>query len=277
MLEIKLSQVAKPGKGGILSGAKVNKEISAIRGINIGEDSISSNGHEDIASVDDLLDMIERVRKVTSRPVGCKTVVGHLHFFQDLCEKIHARGIQSAPDFITLDSADDGTGAAPQPLMDYMGMNIQESLPLVVDILTAHTLKDRIKIIASGKLLVPRKPAWALAAGADFIVSARGFMFALGRIKALQCNKNAWPTGITTHKKALQDGLIPEDKAKRVANVANKLLYGAGLITHSCGVKKPRALNRKHVRIIEHSGRSTPFTEIDPTPEVKKGYNKIVE
>jgi len=277
MFEIKMSQGAKPGKGGILPGAKVNKEISEIRGINIGEDSISPNGHEDIASVDDLLDMIERVRKVTGRPVGFKTVVGHLHFFQDLCEKIHARGIQSAPDFITLDSADGGTGAAPQPLMDYMGMNIQESLPLVVDILTAHALKDRVKIIASGKLLVPGKAAWALAAGADFIVSARGFMFALGCIQALQCNKNTCPTGITTHKKSLQDGLVPEDKAKRVANFANKLVYGVGLIAHSCGVKEPRALNRKHVRIIEHNGRSTPFAEIYPTPEVKTEYVKLME
>jgi glutamate synthase domain-containing protein 2 len=277
MFEIKMSQGAKPGKGGILPGAKVTEEIATIRGINIGEDSISPNGHEDIASVNDLLNMIERVRKVTGKPVGFKTVVGHLHFFNELCEKIHERGFQSAPDFITLDSADGGTGAAPQPLMDYMGMDIQESLPLVIDILTSYGLRDRIKIIASGKLLVPGKIAWALAAGADFITSARGFMFALGCIQALQCNKNTCPTGITTHKKSLQEGLVPEDKAKRVANYADKVLYGVGLIAHSCGVKEPRALSRKHVRIIEHSGRSTPFEEIYPTPSVKTEYVKIIK
>lgn len=277
MFEIKMSQGAKPGKGGILPGGKVTEEIAKTRGIEVGEDSISPNGHEDIHSVDDLLDMIERVKKATGKPVGFKTVVGHLYFFNELCEKIHERGLQSAPDFITLDSADGGTGAAPQPLMDYMGMDIQESLPLVIDILIAYGLRNRIKIIASGKLLVPGKIAWALAAGADFITSARGFMFALGCIQALQCNKNTCPTGITTHKKSLQEGLVPEDKAKRVANYANKVLYGVGLIAHSCGVKEPRALKRKHVRIIQHNGRSTPFEEIYPTPSIKTEYVKIVE
>ena len=277
MFEIKMSQGAKPGKGGILPGGKVTEEIAKTRGIEAGEDSISPNGHEDIHSVDDLLDMIERVKKATGKPVGFKTVVGHLYFFNELCEKIHERGLQSAPDFITLDSADGGTGAAPQPLMDYMGMDIQESLPLVIDILIAYGLRNRIKIIASGKLLVPGKIAWALAAGADFITSARGFMFALGCIQALQCNKNTCPTGITTHKKSLQEGLVPEDKAKRVANYANKVLYGVGLIAHSCGVKEPRALKRKHVRIIQHNGRSTPFEEIYPTPSIKTEYVKIVE
>lgn len=277
MFEIKMSQGAKPGKGGMLPGRKVTKEIAAARGIHIGEDSISPNGHEDINSIDDLLDMIERIRKVTGKPVGFKTVVGHLHFFQDLCMKIHERGLQSAPDFITLDSADGGTGAAPQPLMDYVGLTIQESLPLVVDMLISHALRERIKIIASGKLLTPGKVAWALAAGADFVVSARGFMFALGCIQSLQCNKNTCPTGITTHKKELQRGLVPEDKAKRVANFANQLVYGVGLIAHSCGVREPRALKRNHVRIIEHHGRSTPFEEIYPTPSVKTEYVKLVE
>ncbi|MGS2716548.1 FMN-binding glutamate synthase family protein [Eionea flava] len=276
MFEIKMSQGAKPGKGGILPGNKVTEAIAKTRGIEVGQDSISPNGHEDITSIDDLLDMITRVKSATQKPVGFKTVVGHLHFFRDLCEKIHERGLDSAPDFITLDSADGGTGAAPQPLMDYIGMDIQESLPLVVDILTSYGLRDRIKVIASGKLLVPGKIAWALSAGADFVVSARGFMFALGCIQALQCNKNTCPTGITTHKKSLQEGLVPADKAKRVENFANKVVYGVGLIAHSCGVKEPRALKRKHVRLIEHSGRSTPFETVYPTPDVKEEYIKVI-
>lgn len=272
MFEIKMSQGAKPGKGGILPGTKVTKEIAEIRGINVGQDSISPNGHTDITSVDDLLDMIHRVRNVTGKPVGFKMVVGDLTFFDVLCEKIHQRGIQHAPDFITLDSADGGTGAAPQPLMDYVGMSIKESLPEVVDTITRYGLRERIKIIASGKLMTPGKVAWALSAGADFITSARGFMFALGCIQALQCNKNTCPTGITTHKKELQRGLVPEDKAVRVANYAKKISYGVGLIAHSCGVKQPRGLGRQHVRIIEHGGRSTLFSELYPTPEVKKEY-----
>ncbi|MFT5420443.1 MAG: glutamate synthase domain-containing protein 2 [Candidatus Endobugula sp.] len=277
MFEIKMSQGAKPGKGGILPGVKVTAEIASIRGINVGQDSISPNGHLDIASIDDLLDMINRVRSVTGKPVGFKTVVGHLGFFNTLCEKIHERGIKSAPDFITLDSADGGTGAAPQPLMDYMGMDIQESLPTVIDIISSYGLKPRIKIIASGKLMIPGKVAWALSAGADFVTSARGFMFALGCIQALQCNKNTCPTGITTHKKSLQQGLVPENKAVRVANFANKIVYGVGLIAHSCGVKEPRGLCRKHVRIIQHGGRSLPFEEIYPIPSVRAEYLEAVE
>ncbi|MFK8050120.1 MAG: glutamate synthase-related protein, partial [Halioglobus sp.] len=129
MFEIKMSQGAKPGKGGILPGIKVTEEISGIRGIPAGQDSISPNGHEDIKSVQDLLDMIDRVRTVTGKPAGFKMVVGQLEFFDDLFQEIHRRGLRSAPDFITIDSADGGTGAAPQPLMDYMGMPLQESLP----------------------------------------------------------------------------------------------------------------------------------------------------
>ena len=272
MFEVKMSQGAKPGKGGILPGEKVTEEISRIRGIEIGESSISPNGHTDIDSVDSLLDMVNRIRTVTGKPVGFKMVVGRLEFFNDLCEAIHRRGLSSAPDFITLDSADGGTGAAPQPLMDYVGMHIKESLPLVVDIIKSYGLRDQIKIISSGKLITPEKVAWALSMGADFVTSARGFMFALGCIQALQCNKNTCPTGITTHKKALQRGLVPEEKFRRVESYAKKIVYGVGLIAHSCGVKQPRALDRHHVRLIENEGRTILMSDVYPEPEVKSEY-----
>jgi len=273
MFEIKMSQGAKPGKGGILPAIKVTEEISQIRGIPVATDSISPNGHEDIKSVADLLDMIDRIREVTGKPVGFKMVIGQLEFFDDLFQEVHKRGIESAPDFITIDSADGGTGAAPQPLMDYMGMPLQESLPFVVNALHAYGLRQRIRIICSGKLITPGKVAWALAMGADFVTSARGFMFALGCIQAMQCNKNTCPTGITTHNKKLQRGLVPEDKAVRVANFANKIVYGVGLIAHSCGVSEPRQLQRKHIRIIENSGRSVSLAEVHPIPEVKEQYS----
>ena len=272
MFEIKMSQGAKPGKGGILPAVKVTDEISRIRGIPAGTDSISPNGHEDIKSVTDLLDMICRVREVTGKPVGFKMVVGQLDFFDDLFQEIHQRGAQCAPDFITIDSADGGTGAAPQPLMDYMGMPLQESLPLVVNLLHAYGLKERIKVIASGKLITPGKIAWALAMGADFVTSARGFMFALGCIQALQCNRNTCPTGITTHNEELQRGLVPEEKAVRVANFAKKAVYGVGLIAHSCGVTQPRKLERKHVRVIENGGRSISLAELHPLPKAQAQF-----
>ncbi|MEL0637761.1 FMN-binding glutamate synthase family protein [Marinomonas sp. TI.3.20] len=276
MIEIKMSQGAKPGKGGMLPGAKVTEEIAHTRGIPVGRDSISPNGHTDIKSIDDLLNMIHHVRTVTSKPVGFKMVVGDLGFFEKMCELIHKKGIDYCPDFITIDSADGGTGAAPQPLMDYVGMQLRESLPLVVNIITSYGLRRYIKIISSGKLVVPGKAAWALSAGADFIVTARGFLFSLGCIQALQCNKNTCPTGITTHNPDLQKGLMPQEKSERVANYADGLLHGIGLIAHSCGVKEPRELNRSHVRIIENQSRSHLFSEVNPMPHVRPEFINMV-
>jgi glutamate synthase domain-containing protein 2 len=277
MFEIKMSQGAKPGKGGILPAIKVTEEIAKIRGIPVGTDSISPNGHEDVRNVGDLLDMIHRIRTVTGKPVGFKMVVGELEFFDDLFKEVHKRGVASAPDFITIDSADGGTGAAPQPLMDYVGMPLKESLPLVINKLYLYGLRERIKVIASGKLMTPGKVALALAVGADFVNSARGFMFALGCIQALQCNKNTCPTGITTHNKELQRGLVPKNKAARVANYARQITYSVGLIAHSCGVTQPRLLGRRHVRIIENSGRSVSLVDVHPRPAVKPEYMSVVD
>ena len=152
------------------------------------------------------------------------------------------------------------------PLIDDMGIPIRESLPLVVDILNRYGLRERIRVIASGKLITPSDVAWALAAGADCIVSARGFMFALGCIQALQCNKNTCPTGITTHDPKLQRGLVPADKAERVANYHRNMVHEVGVIAHSCGVNSPRDLRRFHVRLVTSSGRSVPMDELYPPP-----------
>ncbi|PLW70369.1 FMN-binding glutamate synthase family protein [Pseudohalioglobus lutimaris] len=277
MFEIKMSQGAKPGKGGILPGDKVTEEVARIRGIEPGVDSISPNGHPDIRCADDLLDMVERIRQLTGKPVGFKMVVGQLDFFHDLFRAIHSRGPEFAPDFITIDSADGGTGAAPQPLIDYMGMPLQESLPLVVDLLQEYGLRERIKVIASGKLIAPARVAWALAMGADFCVSARGFMFALGCVQSLQCNRNTCPTGITTHDEDLQRGLVPAEKSIRVAAYARQMAYGVGIIAHSCGVTEPRGMQRGHVRIIESTGASRSMAELHPLPAVKAEYAGVAD
>jgi len=137
-------------------------------------------------------------------------------------------------------------------------------------------LRKRIKVIASGKMITPAGVAWALSVGADFVVSARGFMFALGCIQALQCNKNTCPTGITTHDKELQKGLDPQNKAERVANYAKKMQYEVGVIAHSCGVKEPRKLNRFHAHIIVDEGYSKPLDEIFPNVKADPEYIKIV-
>jgi glutamate synthase domain-containing protein 2 len=264
MIELKLSQGAKPGKGGILPAAKVTAEIAAIRGIKEGEASISPNRHPDINSASDLLDMINRLRDVSGKPVGFKAVIGAYGWLDDLFTEINRRGIESAPDFITVDGGDGGTGAAPMSLIDNVGLLIKESLPLVVDMLKKHGLRDRIRVIASGKLINPADAAAALCMGADFINTARGFMFALGCIQALQCNKNTCPTGVTTHNKRLQRGLVPEDKAKRVQRYCETLRKEIGTIAHSCGVFEPRQLRRYHCRIVQDDGRSIPMNELYP-------------
>ncbi len=261
MFELKLSQGAKPGKGGILPAKKVNPEIASIRGIPVWHDSISPNRHTDINSNQDLLKILDHIREITGKPVGFKLVIGNQEWIEEFCRDIIDFGIEKAPDFITIDSADGGSGAAPQPLMDYVGLVIRESLPIVTDALTKYNLKERIKIIASGKLITPSDVAWALAVGADFVQTARGFMFALGCIQALQCNKDTCPTGVTTHNKRLQKGLDPLKKAVRVANYHMNMTHDVGMIAHSCGVAEPRKLTREHVRIVNEKGISIPYTE----------------
>ncbi len=256
MFEIKLSQGAKPGKGGILPGAKVSDEIAGIRGIPAGQDSISPNRHPDIDDAGKLLDLVGRVRAVTGKPTGFKLVLGDPAWLDTLMAEIGRRGVAHAPDFITLDSADGGTGAAPMSLIDYVGLPIQESLPLLVDALADHGLRDRVKVVVSGKLINPAEVAWALCVGADFINSARGFMFALGCIQAMQCNRNTCPTGVTTHDPRLQKGLDPADKAARVAHYVKSVSKEVGIIAHSCGAAEPRHLRREHCRIVVAPGRS---------------------
>ena len=268
MFELKMSQGAKPGKGGILPGVKVTPEIAKIRGIPAGKDSISPNRHPEINSVNDMLDVIGRIRDVSGKPVGFKTVIGSLSWLEDLCKEVHKRGIQSAPDFIAVDSGDGGTGAAPMALMDNVGMPIKEALPLVSDVLHKYGLKERIRLIASGKLITPSEVAWAIASGADFVASARGFMFSLGCIQALKCNKNTCPTGVTTHNKRLQKGLNPINKAVRVANYCKSIIHEVEVISHSCGVKRPRLMTRQHVRIVQDNGTSIPMNELYPRPEI---------
>ncbi len=268
MFEIKLSQGAKPGKGGILPAVKVTAEIAAIRSIPEGQDSISPNRHPEINDVGDLLDMIGRVRAVTGKPTGIKAVIGAYGWIEELCAEICIRGPESAPDFFTVDSGDGGTGAAPMALMDNVGLTIRESLPLVSDILHKYGLRERTRIIASGKLVTPSEVAWAIATGADFVVSARGFMFSLGCIQALKCNKNTCPTGITTHKAHLHKGLNPAEKSVKVANYCMNMIHEVQIISHSCGVSRPRLMGRKHVRIVQSDGKSVPMDRLYPRPDI---------
>jgi len=266
MFEIKLSQGAKPGKGGILPAAKINEEIAAIRGIPMGQDSISPNRHAEVHDWDEMLDLIGRVRDVTGKPTGVKLCIGSVDGIRPFFETILRRGEASAPDFITIDGGEGGTGAAPMPLMDLMGMPIREALPRMVDLRTEYGLTDRIRLIGAAKLITAADVAWALAAGADFICSARGFMFALGCIQALKCNRNTCPTGITTHDRRLQAGLVVERKIDRVAAYASSVIHEVETISHSVGVDNPRQLGREHVRLVQPNGRSIRMNVLFPPP-----------
>jgi glutamate synthase domain-containing protein 2 len=264
--EIKLSQGAKPGKGGVLLAGKVTEEIARIRGIPVGQDSLSPNRHRDIANMRELLDMVERVRDITGKPVGIKTAIGGWHFMNDLTEEVARRGLTSAPDFIAIDGGEGGSGAAPQALADHMALSIDEALPRVVDSLIEANLRHRVRLIAAGKLLTPARVAWALSAGADFINTARGFMFSLGCIQALRCHTNTCPTGITTHNGRLQRGLVVEDKAERVAYYCANMNKEIDMIAHSCGLLHAREFRREHVRIVQASGQSVALNVLYPYP-----------
>lgn len=277
MFELKMSQGAKPGKGGILPGIKVTAQIAKIRGIPEGQDSISPNRHPEINDVGDMLDMMEHIRRVTGKPVGFKAVIGGPEWIAEMCAEIHRRGIERAPDFITIDSGDGGSGAAPMSLMDNVGLVIKESLPMVSDVLHKYGLRDRIRLISSGKLITPSEVAWALAAGADFVTSARGFMFSLGCIQALKCNKNTCPTGITTHNPRLQKGLNPEDKAVKAASYCKNMIHEVQTISHSCGVSRPRLLGRRHVRIVQGTGMSVPMDVLYPRPDILPEYQEFAK
>ncbi len=267
--EIKLSQGAKPGKGGILPGKKVTAEIAQIRGIPEGRDSISPNRHRDIANMGELLEKIAYIRDLTGRPVGVKTALGGWRFMNDMADVVHKRGLEFAPDFLVVDGGEGGSGAAPQALFDHMSLSINEALPRVVDALIETGLKQRVRVVGSGKLVTSARAAWALCVGADFVNTARGFMFSLGCIQALRCHTDTCPTGVTTHDKRLQRALVVEEKYLRVANYCMNMNREIDMIAHSCGVRHARDLRREHVRIVQANHQSTAFNMLYPYPEPK--------
>jgi glutamate synthase domain-containing protein 2 len=250
MFEVKLAQGAKPGKGGILPGAKVSAEIAVIRGIPMGQDSISPNRHKDIGNIAELGAFIDRVRTVTGKPVGVKIVAGHPEFLDDWFADLRANPAH-CPDYIAIDGGEGGTGAAPAALADYVGMPITQALPLVAAALDRHGLKPRIRLVASGKLITPDKVAWALCMGADFAVSARGFMFSLGCIQAMKCGSGRCPTGVTASDPKMIAGLDPADKGVRVQRYAERVLEEVEIIAHACGITDASGFNPSHVTEIE--------------------------
>ena len=223
MIEIKLSQGAKPGKGGLLPKEKITAEIAELRGIPRDRDAVSPRHHVECTDVESTVAFIGKIQSLVDLPVGIKLCLGSVMEFENLILGMKKQNI--FPDWMTIDGAEGGTGAAPQAFMDRVGVPLLPALHTVNTILKNHGLRDRIRILASGKLITPSKQFIAMALGADAIYTARGFMLALGCIQALHCGDNTCPIGITTHNPALQAGLIPEAKAVRVSNYVNNIVH----------------------------------------------------
>jgi glutamate synthase domain-containing protein 2 len=177
---------------------------------------------------------------------------------------------------LVIDGGEGGSGAAPQTLADHMSLPIAEALPRVVDALIESDLKNRVRVVASGKLVTSAKAAWALCVGADFVNTARGFMFALGCIQALRCHQNTCPTGVTTHNKRLQRGLVVEEKYLRVANYCKNMNKEIDMIAHSCGCRHARELRREHVRIVRSANESVALNMLHPYPVTGQTRRKQV-
>lgn len=243
MIEIKFSQGAKPGHGGILPKEKVTDEIAAIRLVNKGQDIVSPPTHSAFTTPLELIDFVKLLREYSGgKPIGIKICIGDKSEFISICKAMVAT--KTYLDFITIDGGEGGTGAAPPEYSDYVGMPLRDALAFAYDCLNGFGIKDQIKIIASGKVISGFDIIRCLSIGADLCNSARGMMFALGCIQALECHANTCPTGVATQNPDLTKGLVPEQKSVRVANYQHETVKSAVELMASAGINHPDGVNR---------------------------------
>jgi glutamate synthase domain-containing protein 2 len=246
MVEIKLSQGAKPGHGGVLPGPKVTEEIAEARGVNIGEDCISPASHSTFSTPLEMMQFVQQLRTLSEgKPVGIKLCIGHPWEWFGMVKAMLESGIR--PDFVVVDGAEGGTGAAPLEFSDHMGMPLQEALRLVHNTLVGAGLRDQIRVGASGKIVSAFDMARALALGADWCNSARGFMFALGCIQAQTCHTGNCPTGVTTQDPQRQMALVVPSKAERVHNFHTHTLEALQELMEASGLKTPSDITPRHI------------------------------
>jgi glutamate synthase domain-containing protein 2 len=244
MIELKLSQGAKPGHGGVLPAIKNNEEIARNRGIQPHVAVISPPGHVEFSDAKGLLQFLQKLRELSGgKPVGFKLCIGRTEEFVEICGQMHDTGI--IPDFVTIDGAEGGTGAAPLEFADSVGMPLETALIFVHNTLKQHQLRDKIKVIASGKIITAASMLKVLVIGADICNSARAFMFATGCIQALRCNTNQCPTGVTTQDPLLVKGLVVEDKKDRVFHFQKNTLRAVMELLAACGKTKFTQLNKE--------------------------------
>ncbi len=267
MIEIKISQGAKPGHGGILPAIKNTEEIAKIRDVEPHTDVNSPPSHKAFTAPVELMNFIQLLRdKSEGKPIGFKLCVGKKEEFIDLCKAMISTGIK--PDFITVDGGEGGTGAAPVEFSNSLGMPLRDGLAFVVDTLTGFDLKKDIKIIASGKIISGFHIARIIALGADMVNSARAMMLSIGCIQALQCNNNTCPVGVATQNKSLMKGLNVGDKANRVANFHHETLHSFSELIAAAGVSSPEKLKREHINKRIKPNTVLKYNEIFPYAEV---------
>jgi len=268
MIEIKFSQGAKPGHGGILPKEKVTDEIAAIRLVGKGKDIVSPPTHSAFTTPLELMDFVKSLRKGSGgKPIGMKICIGNKSEFLSICKAMIAT--ETYFDFITVDGGEGGTGAAPQEYSDHVGMPLREALAFVYDALNGFGIKDQIKIICSGKVITGFDIIKNLSIGADLCNSARGMMFALGCIQALECHANTCPTGVATQDPTLMKGLVPEEKQIRVARFQKETVKSAMDLMASAGLTHPDDVTRDVVSTRIDRTQVKTFSQI--YPELDKG------
>lgn len=268
MIEIKISQGAKPGHGGILPAKKNTPEIAKIRKVEPYIDVHSPPSHKTFSTPEGLVAFVKKLRELSGgKPVGFKLCIGKKEEFLAICDAMVTTG--ETPDFITVDGGEGGTGAAPVEFSNSLGSPMRDGLAFVVDTLKGYNLKKDITVIASGKIISGFHIARAIAIGADMVNSARAMMMATGCIQALKCNDNSCPVGVATQNKSLMKGLVVEDKATRVKNYHDATVKSFAELLAAAGFDKPKELTRENINRRVSTNKILTYEEIYPT--VKEG------
>jgi glutamate synthase domain-containing protein 2 len=253
-VEIKLSQGAKPGLGGVLPAAKVTEEIAEVRGVPIGVTVASPAHHAEFSNVGELIDFVERVADACGVPVGIKSAVGDPSFWVELADEMRHRG--RGPDFITIDGGEGGTGAAPLVFADHVALPYRQAFTEVFRTFAQRSMHERVVWVGSGKLGFPSEALLALTLGADMINVGRESMLAIGCIQAQRCQTGHCPTGVATQSKWLARGLDPTDKASRAANYVLNLRRELLQLANACGVAHPALVTGRSIDLLVEGQRS---------------------